>query len=460
MSTLDTLLGISDCELVKTENLTENGKPFKKIYLKYSGETIAVCPNCGGKMRGHGKRNLEVLDTPLAGYPTVLNIEFPRKRCADCNNLWQPTVENIDERRKMTNRAFIDITQRGLRNTFEDVCNDYVLAANTAKNIFVDFLTENKERLRFKTPSFLGIDEIKIKKIGEITVVTDLEHRTLFEMLDGRNQGDLLTYFSNLPDLDKILWVCTDMYRPFERVIASLMPNATWVIDHFHVVMKANEAVDAVRRDVQSTLTKRERIQTKKGLAYTLKTRRRDLELEEAEKIRLCRTSEKHKSLAIAFDLKEAFFEIYDNNPTSKENAQKAFKEWEESIPEDDIYEKFRELAGTVHNFYTQIFAYWDCPIAISNGYTECSNRLIRENNIRGRGYSFEILRGRSLYRKTNLLRAIEAGTALIGPAIPEYAPVFRFDSTKEEYEEDGEDENYEPFPEHEFDERTGELIE
>ena len=29
------------------------------------------------------------------------------------------------------------------------------------------------------------------------------------------------------------------------------MPNARWAIDHFHVVMKANEAVDVVRREIQ-----------------------------------------------------------------------------------------------------------------------------------------------------------------------------------------------------------------
>ena len=461
MSTLSILLGIDDCELIKTEDCnSSDSKPYKKIYLKYSGETLETCPECGGKMRGHGKRNLTLLDTPLAGYPTVLDIEFPRKRCADCKALWQPTIANIDEKRKMTNRAFIDITQRSLRNTFEDVCNDYILTANTVKNTFVDFMEEKKDNLRFQTPCFLGIDEIKIKKIGEVTVITDLEHHTLFEMLNGRNQLDLISYFSKLPDTDKVLWVCTDMYRPFEKVIKDLMPNARWVIDHFHVVMKANEALDAVRRAIQDTLTKKERIQTKKGLAYTLKTRRRDLETEEAEKIRWCRTSEKHKPLAVAFDLKEAFFDIYDENPHSKENAQKAFEEWEKSIPEDEIYDKFRELAGTVHNFYTQIFAFWDCPLAISNGYTECTNRLIRENNLRGRGYSFEVLRARTLYRKTNLKAAIEGGTAIIGPVIPEYEPVFRFDSTKEEY--DDEEDDYEPFPEPEYkvNPETGEIIE
>jgi transposase len=115
----------------------------------------------------------------------------------------------------------------------------------------------------------------------------------------------------------------------------------------------------------------------KKGLVYTLITRVRDLTTEEAEKIRLLRNRPDLQPFATAFDLKEDFFNIYDENPESKENAQRAFEDWERSIPDDEIFDKFRELKQMAHNFYEQIFAYWECPIAISNAYTECTNRLI-----------------------------------------------------------------------------------
>ena len=95
----------------------------------------------------------------------------------------------------------------------------------------------------------------------------------------------------------------------------------------------------------------------------------------------------------------------------------------------DELFHKFKELAGTVHHFYEQIFNYWDCPIAISNGFTECTNRLIRENNLSGRGYSFDVLRARTLYRKANLNALMKSGNLLIGPVIPENGPVFHMDS-------------------------------
>ncbi len=444
------LLGIKDCSIQGMTDVYEP-KHHKLIALKYSGDTPTVCPVCGNPLYKHGKRKLSVNDTPIQGCPVILNIEIPRMRCRNDGDkhIWTPTLSNIDEKHQMTKRALLALTEHSMRTTFEDASLDYMLSANTVKNVFSDFIEDNKKNLRFKTPAFIGIDEIKIKKLGELTVITDLEHRTLYDILQGRNQKTLTEYFMNLRDREKVRWVCSDMYRPFEKSIATAMPNAQWVIDHFHVVMKANDAVDAVRRALQQDMDKPARVKTKKGLAYTLKLRYKDLTPQDAEKIKKLRSNEKLNPLAVAYDLKEDFFNIYDENPVSKDNAMKAFKTWEASIPKDKLYDKFRELVATVYHFEKQIFGYWDCPMAISNGYTECINRLIRENNLRGRGYSFEVLRARTLYRKTNLRAILENGLVDIGPIINKNEPVFHFESTKEDEDDDFENTNddYEPFP-------------
>lgn len=445
------LLGIKGYDIESIEDAYGKDKHYKKISLKYSGEIPDKCPVCGQPFYKHGTRRLQINDTPLTGCPVVLDIGIPRMRCRNEGekHVWKPNLYNVDENHKMTHRALLSLTEHSMRTTFEDTALDYVLSANTVKNVFVDFIEDNRKNLRFKTPAFIGIDEIKVKKMGELTVITDIEHRTLYDILQGRNQRTLTEYFMELRDRENVKWVCSDMYRPFEKSIGDAMPNARWAIDHFHVVMKANEAVDAVRREIQKNMPKKDRIKTKRGLAYTLKTRLKDLEPEDAAKIKAARNDPRLAPLAIAFDLKEDFFDIYDNNPSSKENAQKDFAEWEGSIPEDALYDKFRELANTVHNFYEQIFAAWDCPIAISNGFTECTNRLIRENNLRGRGYSFEVLRARTLYRNANLRAMLENGLVEVGPVIPEDGPVFHFDSTKEDEFDDIDevDDDYEPFP-------------
>lgn len=429
------VFGLPGLLVTSASEKRKDGVTYTVINAAYNGDIPDICPNCEKKLHGHGSRKIKITDSPALGKPLKWEITLPRKRCPDCGYIWQASIDAVNEKHKVSSRAYTLIAQKSLEVPFSTVAKEFMLSNVTVASLFEDFVREMNATLRFETPVFLGIDEIKVKKIGEITVITDLEHRTLFDMLNGRNQATLTEYFMNMPNRENVLWVCTDMYRPFEKSIRDAMPKARWVIDHFHVVMKANEAVTDVRKQIQNTVSKKERIKTKKGLAYTVLTRTKDLSTEEAAKIRLCRVTEKYKPLAVAFDLKEDFFNIYDNHRDSKEGAQQAFAEWEASIPKDTIYEKFRTLAKTVHNFYEQIFNWWDCPITISNGFTECSNRIIRENNLKGRGYSFEILRGRTLYRKTNLSIAL-AGASLVGPSIPKKGPVFRFEGSPMDEEE------------------------
>ena len=422
---VEELLGVRDCALVGSSTEVSGGRRLQRFELRYCGPVPAACPSCGSAMHSHGTRSMSVVSTPHLGAPTRLDIEFPRTRCAGCGFVWRPQIGGVDEDHRMTEAAYADIAQRSLRLTFREVAEEYPLSHVTVKNVFEDYVRENAARLRFKVPAFLGIDEKNLKRVGMVTVITDLEHRTVFDMVPGRTQADLDAYFSKLNGLDRVQWVSSDMYRPFWKSIARYTPNATWVIDHFHVVKGANEALDAVRKGLQGALDKKGRLALKKGLAYVLRKRTRDLGSSEASALRELRTDPTCSSLMTAYDLKEDFFDIYDEHPTSRDDAEDAFNEWRGSIPEDKVFDPFRALAKTVENHREFIFNYWDCPSRISNGYTECANRLINETDMRGRGYSFDTLRARTLYRRQNLDRIIASNGLTIGPRIDVQGPLF-----------------------------------
>ena len=100
-----------------------------------------------------------------------------------------------------------------MKHTFEDVSASYDMTANTVKNIFSDYINSHLSKLRFQTPIFIGIDEINLKKIGLVTVVTDLEHRTIYDMADNMLQDDVTEYFMSLPGRENVQWICSDMPR-------------------------------------------------------------------------------------------------------------------------------------------------------------------------------------------------------------------------------------------------------
>jgi hypothetical protein len=121
----------------------------------------------------------------------------------------------------------------------------------------------------------------------------------------------------------------------------------------------------------------------------------RSLSPREQEALQLVRAA--MPKLAAAYDFKEAFYAIYDE--ADKASAMHAFEAWENTLPRGRL-SRFHALARTVHNFYDDIFAYWDAPRRITNAYTEALNGLVKIANRMGRGYSYEVIRAKTLYAK------------------------------------------------------------
>lgn len=265
-----------------------------------------------------------------------------------------------------------------------------------------------EETVRYETPVIMGIDEVNLAGAYRC-VITNLATNNVFDMLEFRTQDHLKPYFKNMPDREKVEWVCTDMWRPFKRSFSEYLPNARLVIDKFHVLKMASEALDEERKKYQSTLTKNERVQVKKSIRWL--TLKRPSSLSQAERNALEVVRETIPSLAQAYDFKEAFFRIYDD--PDKVSAMRAFEAWENTLPEKEL-DRFHSLAKTVHNHYEDIFAYWDSPSQITNAYTECLNGLIKIANRMGRGYSYEIIRAKTLYAKH--ARKVGSGVRLAIP--------------------------------------------
>ena len=373
---------------------------------------LPVCPDCTKPMHRHGRRTNLFADLPMQMQPVKLKISRPRYRCASCGKILTPDLTFLDERRRATLRLINAIRQRCLGTTFHDLAEQTGLAVNTIKNIAHDLIADLEKTVRYETPVIMGIDEVNLA--GDYRcVITNLATNNVFQMLEFRTQEHLKPFFENMPDKEKVEWVCTDMWRPFKRSFSQYLPNARLIIDKFHVVKMASEALDEERKKYQSTLTKDDRVYVKKSIRWL--TLKRPESLTPAERTALEVVRQTIPALAKAYDVKEAFFKIYDFS--DKAAAMKAFDEWENALPKNDL-ERFRSLAKTVHNHYEDIFAYWDSPTPITNAYTECLNGLIKIANRMGRGYSYEIIRAKTLYAKH--ARKVGSGVRLATPSTTE----------------------------------------
>lgn len=372
-------------------------------------EPIPPCQECGGPLHRHGRRTNIFADIPMQMQPVRLEISRPRYRCVTCSKISTPDLLFLDERRRATKRLVDAVRQRCLGMTFHALAEQTGVAVNTIKNIAQDLIVDLERTARYETPIIMGIDELMLA--GDYRcVITNLSTNNVFEMLEFRTQDYLKPFFQKLPDKERVEWVCSDMWRPFKRSFSEYLPNAKLVIDKFHVVKMASEALDDERKKFQSTLSKNDRVHIKKSIRWLTLKRPGNLTPEEKTALEVVR--ETIPELGLAYDFKEMFFRIYDE--PVKESAMRAFEAWENSLPDKEL-EKFHSLAKTVYNHYDDIFAYWDSPSKITNAYTECLNGLIKMSNRIGRGYSYEIIRAKTLYAKE--ARKVGSGIRLMPSA-------------------------------------------
>ena len=85
------------------------------------------------------------------------------------------------------------------------------------------------------------------------TIASDLDARRVIEVLDGRSRRVVESWLRALPDSYRqaIEVVAIDPYEAYRQAIHAQLPNATIVVDPFHMVRGANTALDTVRRSCQ-----------------------------------------------------------------------------------------------------------------------------------------------------------------------------------------------------------------
>ncbi|MDW0397403.1 ISL3 family transposase [Mannheimia haemolytica] len=245
-------------------------------------EPPTQCPHCNHpEIVGFGRRDEVIMDTPVHGRRTGIMLNRRRYRCQSCRKTFLEPVPHKDEKRQMTNRLIQYIERESLRRTFSSVAEDVGVDEKTVRNIFNDYCERLEKTLNFEMPQWLGIDEIHI--IKPRCVITNIQQQTIVDMLDNRNKTTVTRYLSKRTDRDLVRYVAMDMWRPYRQAVETMIPDATVIIDKFHVVRMANESLERARKAIRSALTPQQRRGLMRDRFVLLKRRH---ELTDAEYMR------------------------------------------------------------------------------------------------------------------------------------------------------------------------------
>ncbi|WP_068433339.1 ISL3 family transposase [Piscicoccus intestinalis] len=367
------------------------------------------CRRCGceGVVRDTVVRRLA--HEPLGWRPTVLEVTIRRYRCTGCGHVWrQDTTRAAEPRARLSRRA--------LRWALEGLVVQHLTVARIAESLNVSWnaandavLAEGKRVLisnpaRFDGVSVIGVDEHAWRHTRKgdkyVTVIIDLTPvrdgkgpARLLDMVEGRSKQVFANWLDQQPQAwrDRIQIVAMDGFTGFKTAAAEKLPDAVEVMDPFHVVQLAGDALDRCRQRVQhETLGRRGRSgDPLYGARRTLHTGTALLTNKQKTRLEAVFNDEDHAAVEVTWRVYQNIVTAY-RNPDPKAGRRtlnKVIGSIARGVPA--ALAELRKLGSTLNRRAGDVLAYFDHP-RTSNGPTEAVNG--RLEHLRGSALGFRNL--------------------------------------------------------------------
>ena len=254
------------------EVLGQRLEPDRAVLACRVAEVDQWCRRCGCEGTARDSVTRRLAHEPLGWRPTTLLVTIRRYQCTGCGHVWrQDTGRAAEPRAKLSRRA--------LRWALDGLVVQHLTVARIAEALAVSWNTANTAVLdegrrvliddpgRFDGVAVIGVDEHvwRHTRRGDrfVTVIIDLtpiRDRTgssrLLDMVEGRSKQAFKTWLAQRPEAWRkgLEVVAMDGFTGFKTATTEELPEATAVMDPFHVVRLAGDALDRCRRRVQQDL--------------------------------------------------------------------------------------------------------------------------------------------------------------------------------------------------------------
>ncbi|MEB3065052.1 MULTISPECIES: ISL3 family transposase [Mycolicibacter] len=367
------------------------------------------CRRCGeqGAVRDTVTRRLA--HEPFGWRPTRLLVTIRRYRCAGCAHVWRQ-----DSRKAAEPRA--KLSRRGLRWALEAIVCQHLSVARVAEGLAVSWNTANDAVLaegkrvliddpgRFDGVKVIGVDEHvwRHTRRGDkyVTVIIDLTSvregtgpARLLDMVEGRSKQAFKQWLADRPKSwrDGVEVVAMDGFTGFKTATSEELPEAVAVMDPFHVVRLAGDALDVCRRRVQLDTCGHRGRKTDPLYASrrTLHTGVGLLTDKQKTRLHALFTSDAHVEVEATWTIYQRTVAAYrePNRATGRAMMQAVIDTLSHGVPK--ALRELITLGRTLKKRAVDILAYFDRP-GTSNGPTEAING--RLEHLRGSALGFRNL--------------------------------------------------------------------
>lgn len=368
--------------------------------LVETGRTRAGCLSCGVIGTGNGRRRVLVRDLPIAGTPVVLVWAKRTWRCREplCERgSWSEITDEIAPRGSLTERARREICRRvgADLDTVAEVAREFGVGWSCAHQAVIDYgdqLIAADDRLEHVTG--LGVDEHTFqhanarRRTQMVTTFVDIDRGRLLDMVPGRSGTVVREWVQAQPFwwADQIKVATIDAFAGYANAIRDTLPDAVLVVDHFHAIRLASEAVNDVRRRVQQATTghRGRKGDPLYGIRRLLLMTWRNLNDKGWDRLRAgLAAGDPDGEIAAVWLARELLSEVYAANGLA--HAKRRLIVFFQHAANAEVPELTR-LAKTIDRWSNEVLAYHSTGGA-SNGPTEAVNLIIEKIRRIGHGY-------------------------------------------------------------------------
>lgn len=257
------------------------------------------------------------------------------------------------------------------------------IASSTLSGLLHRAITRVRKGHRIRGLKTLGIDEISYAKGHKYaTVVYDLDRSCVVWIGRGKGRKTIDRFFTEALSpyqRARIRAACSDMSEAYIQAIKDHCPNATLVVDRFHIVKALNAAVDEVRKQ-QWRLVGADDRKAMKGLRWLLY--RHSSTRSKADTRTLKALEKANNRIYRAWRLKDEFEQFWEYKASWA--AENFLKRWTTTALRSRL-EPLRTFVHTLRKHFWGVLAFVNTRL--TNAIAEGLNRIVRIVNNRASGF-------------------------------------------------------------------------
>lgn len=355
------ILGLKDYEI---KNISWAGRELL-IEARYVGPVS--CPHCGSdRLRKKDAFVRRLRHESWGMRHCYLELESLKFYCQECGRYFNQRFPGILPRRRSTEafRRYV------FWQHFDGICRKRLakrqgISPATIERWFHDFLGRQAAQMRNEPcPQILGIDEhFFTKRRGFATTFCDLKNHKVYDVVLGRSEAALDTYFRGLQGKEKVQMVCIDLASNYRALVRKHFPNARIVADRFHVVRLVNQHFLAAWRDIDPIRSKN------RGLLSLM--RRHEENLYPEQRLRLQAYLAEHPVLEAIYQFKQKLCRLLCKKCCTAKRSRRYIRQLLDFIHQLRTcgIEQLETLGRTLAAWDEEIAAMW--RFTKNNGITE-----------------------------------------------------------------------------------------